>query len=100
MGPDDDNKKGSSSAVVDCEMSERNGKDPATPEADRLLFGWLKYRPKQLQGFLSPKWALFWLCWAGAIQGMSERVTRGIILLLQLCELKCVLYCVEMRSSR
>lgn len=36
----------------------------------RLWFGWLKFRPKKLQGLLSPKWALFWLCWAGAVQGM------------------------------
>lgn len=35
----------------------------------RLLFGWLRVRPKGLQGLLSPKWALFFLCWAGAVQG-------------------------------
>lgn len=31
--------------------------------------GWFSFRPKCLQRFMSPKWALFWLCWAGAVQG-------------------------------
>lgn len=35
----------------------------------RLRWGWLSFRPNILQGLLSPKWALFWLCWAGAVQG-------------------------------
>lgn len=32
-------------------------------------YGWFKIQPKFLQRFLSAKWALFWLCWAGAMQG-------------------------------
>lgn len=34
-------------------------------------YGWGKFQPKFLQGLLSAKWALFWLCWAGAMQGME-----------------------------
>ncbi|RVE54522.1 hypothetical protein evm_001007 [Chilo suppressalis] len=33
--------------------------------------GWGLFRPKWLQRFRTAKWALFWLCWAGAIQGMT-----------------------------
>lgn len=32
--------------------------------------GWFSFQPKFLQRFMSAKWALFWLCWAGAVQGM------------------------------
>lgn len=38
-------------------------------ESYRLGCGWWSFRPKCLQRFLSAKWALFWLCWAGAVQG-------------------------------
>lgn len=31
--------------------------------------GWWTLKPKFLQKFRTPKWALFWLCWAGALQG-------------------------------
>lgn len=40
-----------------------------TDEYPQRLFGWFGCRPKFLQTFLSAKWALFWLCWAGALQG-------------------------------
>lgn len=33
------------------------------------LCGLWCYRPAYLQKFQTPKWALFWLCWAGALQG-------------------------------
>lgn len=72
-------------SAVDCEApSVRNSSDKNLAdltvknapvdkdnhqEQRRLLFGWLNYRPESLQGLLSPKWALFWLCWAGAVQG-------------------------------
>lgn len=36
-------------------------------------YGWWSIRPKFLQCFLSAKWALFWLCWAGAMQGMLQK---------------------------
>ncbi|CAH2989596.1 unnamed protein product [Chilo suppressalis] len=38
--------------------------------------GWGLFRPKWLQRFRTAKWALFWLCWAGAIQGM---VVNGFV---------------------
>lgn len=31
--------------------------------------GWSNIRPKFLQRYMNAKWALFWLCWAGGIQG-------------------------------
>lgn len=36
---------------------------------DKRHFGWFGYQPKCLQNLLSAKWALFWMCWAGALQG-------------------------------
>lgn len=61
--------------VLDCEMKKipEVAVNSDEPEDYRLLFGWLKIRPKGLQGLLSPKWALFWLCWAGAVQGEWTR---------------------------
>ncbi|EEB17133.1 hypothetical protein Phum_PHUM454310 [Pediculus humanus corporis] len=31
--------------------------------------GWCFFRPDFLQRFRTPKWVLFWLCWASAMQG-------------------------------
>lgn len=44
--------------IRDSELSE-----------ERLKCGWFWLRPKSLQRFRTAKWALFWLCWAGAMQG-------------------------------
>jgi hypothetical protein len=30
--------------------------------------GWIGIRPKCLQKYLTPRWLLFWLCWAGFLQ--------------------------------
>lgn len=38
-------------------------------EVPKYQCGWFSFRPKCLQRFMNPKWALFWLCWAGAVQG-------------------------------
>ncbi|CAL4120916.1 unnamed protein product, partial [Meganyctiphanes norvegica] len=38
--------------------------------------GWLCLKPKCLQCCRSPKWLLFWLCWASAVQGM---VVNGFV---------------------
>lgn len=51
-------------------MSSNNEED--NNQQHRLLFGWMHIRPRRLQGLLSPKWALFWLSWAGAVQGMCR----------------------------
>ncbi|XP_034101180.1 solute carrier organic anion transporter family member 4A1 [Drosophila albomicans] len=33
-------------------------------------FGWRRCQPQWLQRFCTAKWALFWLCWGGALQGL------------------------------
>ncbi|PNF24215.1 Solute carrier organic anion transporter family member 4A1 [Cryptotermes secundus] len=38
--------------------------------------GWCFFRPLFLQRFRTAKWVLFWLCWAGAVQGM---VVNGFV---------------------
>lgn len=67
---------------------EQFGDGPGKPEiksdvsqdlkktADNLKCGWLWFRPMYLQRFRTAKWALFWLCWAGAMQGM---VVNGFV---------------------
>lgn len=55
-----------------CEAPEVHVDAAGDNQHHRLLFGWLRIRPKRLQGFLNPKWALFWLCWAGAVQGKDS----------------------------
>lgn len=32
-------------------------------------YGWYRFQPQWLQRFCTAKWALFWLCWGGALQG-------------------------------
>ncbi|XP_015183411.1 PREDICTED: solute carrier organic anion transporter family member 4A1 isoform X3 [Polistes dominula] len=43
---------------------------------NNLKCGWFWFRPIYLQKFRTAKWALFWLCWAGAMQGM---VVNGFV---------------------
>lgn len=38
-------------------------------KSHKLKCGWLWFRPNYLQKYRTAKWALFWLCWAGAMQG-------------------------------
>lgn len=38
--------------------------------------GWGPLRPKNLQKFRNPRWVLFWLCWAGFLQGL---IVNGFI---------------------
>ncbi|XP_033209479.1 solute carrier organic anion transporter family member 4A1 isoform X2 [Belonocnema kinseyi] len=45
-------------------------------KSQKLMCGWLRFRPGYLQKFRTAKWALFWLCWAGAMQGL---VVNGLI---------------------
>ncbi|XP_053609403.1 solute carrier organic anion transporter family member 4A1-like isoform X2 [Plodia interpunctella] len=49
---------------------------PEAAEGRALRCGWGVFRPACLQRFRTAKWALFWLCWAGAIQGM---VVNGFV---------------------
>lgn len=56
----------------DCDQVDENLiSSPTTnsPQNDKRYFGWCGYQPKSLQSLLSAKWALFWMCWAGALQG-------------------------------
>ncbi|XP_071114005.1 solute carrier organic anion transporter family member 4A1-like [Haliotis cracherodii] len=46
------------------------------PEDDGGSCGWGPFKPGCCQRFRNPKWVLFWLCWAGAIQGM---VVNGFV---------------------
>ncbi|XP_017095879.3 solute carrier organic anion transporter family member 4A1 isoform X1 [Drosophila bipectinata] len=39
-------------------------------------FGWCGWHPQWLQRFCTAKWALFWLCWGGALQGL---LVNGLI---------------------
>ncbi|XP_048265736.1 solute carrier organic anion transporter family member 4A1 isoform X1 [Bombus affinis] len=43
---------------------------------DEPKCGWFWFRPMYLQQFRTAKWALFWLCWTGAMQGM---VVNGFV---------------------
>ncbi|GAB6018872.1 hypothetical protein CHUAL_000530 [Chamberlinius hualienensis] len=43
---------------------------------DTPRYGWGRFRPNCLQKFRNTKWLLFWLCWAGAVQGM---VVNGFV---------------------
>ncbi|EDV59102.2 solute carrier organic anion transporter family member 4A1 [Drosophila erecta] len=44
--------------------------------ADCQRFGWCGWNPAWLQHFCTAKWALFWLCWGGALQGL---IVNGLI---------------------
>ncbi|XP_043288707.1 solute carrier organic anion transporter family member 4A1 isoform X2 [Venturia canescens] len=59
-------------------QQRRESIDEVEVEADERAAkcGWLWFRPSYLQKFRTAKWALFWLCWAGAMQGM---VVNGFI---------------------
>ncbi|KAL5014867.1 hypothetical protein ScPMuIL_009137 [Solemya velum] len=50
--------------------------DPHPDEDESEPCGWLHFRPSIFQKFRDPKWVLFWLCWAGAVQGM---VVNGFV---------------------
>ena len=44
----------------------------ALEEESEARCGWCFFRPEFLQRFRTAKWVLFWLCWAGAVQGRKE----------------------------
>lgn len=59
---------------INCYSNEFDGEDGndrhlRIAEAMENRCGWFNFRPAWLQRYMSPKWALFWLCWAGAVQG-------------------------------
>lgn len=65
--------KSNGATFSDCDQTDENLISSPTVsdsiKSDQRKFGWFGYQPKCLQGLLSAKWALFWMCWAGALQG-------------------------------
>lgn len=49
-------------------------------ETEQYYFGWFGVKPKCLKWLLSAKWSLFWMCWAGALQGNFDDKRKYIIL--------------------
>lgn len=62
----------------DCDQTDENLiSSPTVSDSmknERKTFGWCGYQPKCLQNLLSAKWALFWMCWAGALQGKRIKI--------------------------
>lgn len=50
-----------------------------TPEDDGGSCGWGPFKPGCCQRFRNPKWVLFWLCWAGAIQVSGHFEYYGLV---------------------
>lgn len=65
--------KSNGATFSDCDQTDENLISSPTVsdsiKSVRKTFGWCGYQPKCFQNLLSAKWALFWLCWAGAVQG-------------------------------
>lgn len=61
----------SNSMRSESDRTENNLIDKSCGD-NEFRFGWFKFYPKCLQTFLSAKWALFWMCWAGALQGKNH----------------------------
>lgn len=55
-----------SSSSIDTARCEKNLNDI---EDEHQTCGWFNFRPKYLEYFMNPKWALIFLCLAGAVQG-------------------------------
>lgn len=56
--------------------------DSGSSNNERKFFGWFGYQPKCLQKLLSAKWALFWMCWAGALQGKQLEINLIVSLII------------------
>ncbi|CAF4949932.1 unnamed protein product [Pieris macdunnoughi] len=63
-------------------QGEEDTASQLSPEERALRCGWGLIRPRWLQRFRTAKWALFWLCWAGAIQGV--RVFADVLLAINM----------------
>ncbi|XP_052863948.1 solute carrier organic anion transporter family member 4A1 [Anopheles cruzii] len=67
-------KNNGTSSVVNI---EEGGGDHVADQGPRSYHcGWFRLHPNWMARFMTPKWALFWLCWAGAVQGL---VVNGFI---------------------
>ncbi|KAH8409881.1 hypothetical protein KR009_000300 [Drosophila setifemur] len=56
--------------------SASSGTGQDTDALTEQRFGWWRWHPRWLQRFCTAKWALFWLCWGGALQGL---IVNGLI---------------------
>lgn len=63
-------------------------------ESEKLSFGWIGCQPKCLQWLLSAKWSLFWMCWAGALQGKTKEYYNNGIQIR-----KMLLFCVNLLKN-
>ncbi|XP_059055765.1 uncharacterized protein LOC131849639 [Achroia grisella] len=73
----EDNPNGHKIFQRDAEPEGESAGGVYQDEDDSLRCGWGSLRPKWLQRFRTAKWALFWLCWAGAIQGLKCTLLDG-----------------------
>lgn len=56
---------------MELEKCVKNNLAKANSDSDdKPVYGLCGFKVKIFQRFLSAKWALFWLCWAGALQGI------------------------------
>ncbi|XP_030557239.1 solute carrier organic anion transporter family member 4A1 isoform X1 [Drosophila novamexicana] len=62
------NNNSARSSRVGSATGSGTAADGAALEEQR--FGWHRFQPQWLQRFCTAKWALFWLCWGGALQGL------------------------------
>ncbi|XP_053695450.1 solute carrier organic anion transporter family member 4A1 [Sabethes cyaneus] len=63
-------------ATVEDGINTEKGAGAVQDQECVYYCGWFNVRPRWIQRFMTPKWALFWLCWAGAVQGL---VVNGFI---------------------
>ncbi|XP_055547959.1 solute carrier organic anion transporter family member 4A1 [Wyeomyia smithii] len=63
-------------ATIEDGISAAKGAGVLPEQESAYHCGWWSVRPRWMQRFMTPKWALFWLCWAGAVQGL---VVNGFI---------------------
>jgi hypothetical protein len=54
----------------------------AVEEDSEARCGWCFFRPQFLQRFRTAKWVLFWLCWAGAVQGRKLYFYYSLLLFI------------------
>lgn len=62
--------------IKNTELKQDDNLNDKNIDDEKLLCGLLYYRPSFLQKFRTAKWALFWLCWAGSLQGI---IVNGFI---------------------
>lgn len=49
-------------------VEKKNDEDKHSDEGVDEPCGWIYFKPSVFQKFRDPKWVLFFLCWAGAVQ--------------------------------